>query len=233
MSWRAAGLIQLWLLAAIAGGAHAQPAGALRCPDHASGKITRSGDTIQLQCECDAGYVQSGNECIPLRPELRPPECMSSARPSCNVYDRCFERMCRCEQTADRYFISYGKKYCQRFLESIELSAAGRRWRDKTLVCLQESIVPHLPSNAGQCNCGELKTIAFQAHVACYTQPDASICDLGLDDWLKIRAIIDDEDLRTREMLTVARICLAKTATDASVRAIVEPIVERLVRRLQ
>jgi len=164
---------------------------------------------------------------------MRPPECMSSAKPSCNVYDRCFERMCNCEVTPDRYFISYGKKYCERFLYGIQLSSAGQRWRDETLVCLQETIVPHLPLNSAQCSCRELKTIAFRAHVTCYTQPDASICDLGPDDWLKIHDIIDKEDVRMDEMLAVARICLGKKMRDASVRSIVQRLVEQLVTRMR
>jgi hypothetical protein len=81
-----------------------------------------------------------------------PLACTSSAKPSCAVYSTCFERVCNCEATEDRYFISYGKKYCDRFLDATQLSAAGQRWRDRTLVCLQEKIVPHLPLSSGQSN---------------------------------------------------------------------------------
>lgn len=210
---------------------HAQPSGPLRCPEHATGTITRSGNTVRLHCECDADYMQVGKECVLSVSRVGPPECMSSARPSCDVYDRCFERVCNCESTPDRYFLSYGKKYCERFLHSIQLSSSGQRWRDKTLVCLQEAIVPHLPLNASQCNCGDLKNIAFRAHVTCYTQADASICDLGADDWLKIYNIVDREDQRMDEMLAVAHVCLDQIEQNSSVRSIVQRIVEQLVIR--
>jgi len=131
---------------------------------------------------------------------------------SCEVYDTCLEARCKCESSLFPYFISYGKKYCERFLASTNWSSSGASWRDKTLVCLQEKIVLMLPTNALPCDCKALKAAAFQIHVACYTQPNASVCDLGLGDWITIYKIIDNHDLFAdpdgrAQMLAVARIC--------------------------
>jgi hypothetical protein len=185
----------------------------------------------QLRCKCDDGYEPRGGTCAPKLAAL--PQCLSSAKPSCAVYSDCFERTCNCEATPDRYFISYGQKYCQRFLGTDRLSAAGNRWREKTLVCLQEKIVPHLPTNSGKCDCGSLKRLAIASHVECYTQPGASICDLGPEDWKEIYNIVDREDMDSREMLGVAQICLGKMQRDASPSGVARTLVERVIARLQ
>jgi hypothetical protein len=129
--------------------------------------------------------------------------------------------MCSCESTPDRYFISYGKQYCERFLGATDWSQAGRIWRDKTLICLQEAIVPQLPKDGQTCNCSAMKGLAFQAHVHCYTQSDASICDLGRDDWLKIAKLAGGKDLFSdadgqKQMLEVLRICAISRVDSAA-----------------
>src|SRR5262245_9275674 len=88
----------------------------------------------RMRQECGGG---TDAQTVPSRPAWTRSvlECQSSPSPSCNVYDRCFERTCNCESTPDRYFISYGKKYCEQFLTATSWSQAGRRWRDKTLIC--------------------------------------------------------------------------------------------------
>ena len=139
-------------------------------------------------------------------------QCVSTPHPSCGVYQTCFEATCKCENSPYPYFISYGKKYCERFLASTIWSAAGADWRDKTLVCLQEKIVPELPDDSALCDCKSLKATAFKIHVACYTQPGASICDLDVSDWTTIYGIIDNHDLFVdpdgrAQMLSVAKIC--------------------------
>lgn len=146
------------------------------------------------------------------QPEL---QCMNTASPSCGVYASCFDRLCPCaSQPTEEYFISYGKKYCEIFLDLPGLSPKGKQWRDLTLNCLQEAIVPKLPplgSNA-PCNCGAMQAYAFNSHVACYTQPRASICDLDSSDWLKIQLAATDASTLTakgrKQMCDVAKICL-------------------------
>jgi hypothetical protein len=139
-------------------------------------------------------------------------QCMSTGQPSCQVYTNCFEHNCPCSGS-DNYFTNYGLRYCQRFLAATGWSAEGQRWRDRTLICLQETIVPRLPIGAPQtCNCSAMKSFAYQSHVGCYTQTDASICNLPLGDIQRIWSIVDAGDLfdsyGLRQMLQVAGICL-------------------------
>src|ERR1700722_13591804 len=85
-------------------------------------------------------------------------QCVNSGKLSCNVYASCFERYCPCEGTKDGYFLRYGKKYCDRFIGSDGWSEKGNKWRDATLLCLQEKIVPKLNiSETPSCDCKAMK----------------------------------------------------------------------------
>lgn len=145
-------------------------------------------------------------------------QCVNTTTPSCQVYEICFAKYCPC-QGDDDYFLRYGKKYCEAFLGAANFSDAGKKWRDRTLTCLQEKIVPKLDiSDNPSCNCGEMRSFAFDTHVSCYTQTGASICDLGADDVLEITRIIEIGDALTADGLKqskkVAEICSTK-APDA------------------
>jgi len=159
-------------------------------------------------------------------------QCQNSTTPSCGVYATCFEATCKCEASQYPYFISYGKKYCERFLASTDWSQAGAAWRDKTLVCLQEKIAPILPQNPALCNCQSLKAAAFQIHVTCYTQPGASVCDLSVGDWSTIYQIIDNHDLfgdpdGRAQMLAVAQICVTRRP-DGPIKDVLNKIIAAL-----
>jgi hypothetical protein len=122
-------------------------------------------------------------------------QCQSNKQLSCSVYNTCFDKYCPCENTSDGYFLRYGKKYCDRFLASNGWSEKGQKWRDQTLLCLQESIVPKLSIvEHPTCDCKAMKQFAYQTHVKCYTQPSASVCSLELADYKKIYNIIDVKD---------------------------------------
>lgn len=117
-------------------------------------------------------------------------QCQNSATPSCAVYDTCFARYCPCSGS-DEYFITYGLKYCKRFLGQSGFSATGKKWRDKTLVCLQEAIVPKLDiSTNPSCDCQAMRKFAFASHVQCYLS-DPSICSLPASDLANILGIVD------------------------------------------
>lgn len=150
-------------------------------------------------------------------------QCVNKATPTCDVYASCFAKYCSCGGTSE-YFLKYGQKYCLRFLNNESFSAAARQWRDSTLLCLQESIVPHLDISANpQCDCAAMRGLAYRSHVACYTQKGASICDLDVGDVNAIRKVIDLADIFDSEgwkqMHEVARICEAK-APDAGRRGL-------------
>lgn len=118
-------------------------------------------------------------------------QCWNTINPSCDVYETCFNRYCRCEGSGFEYSLSFGKTYCNAFLGESELTPEGKKWRDSTLRCLQEVLVPLIPIEANpSCNCEELKKFAYGSHVACYTQEGASVCDLPSSDITKIAKTI-------------------------------------------
>jgi hypothetical protein len=130
---------------------------------------------------------------------------------SCGLYDRLAKR-CGCNGSDD-YFLSYGRKYCERFLHSTDWSAAGVKWRDNTLVCLQRSLRSALArTSRGACDCKKIRDIAWRTHTRCYTQPLASVCRLPLSDLRKIYGIIDASDLLApsgiSQIFTIAGICI-------------------------
>jgi probable HAF family extracellular repeat protein len=142
-------------------------------------------------------------------------QCINTETPTCGVYETCFAKLCPCSSSPDEYFLSYGKKYCDAFIANDKLSPKGIAWRNATLHCLQETIVPKLPpfGQAATCPCKAVQQSAFDSHVACYTQDAASICDLSTDDW---GAIIESSGLlRTaqnekvrRQVAGVLEVCL-------------------------
>lgn len=140
-------------------------------------------------------------------------DCRNKSNLDCSVYTSCFAKNCNCDNSEHEYFRAYGKKYCERFASMTNLSESGRIWRDKTLYCLREVIVPMLDfSGSGSCDCKTIREQIFTSHVKCYTQPDASICDLPPNDMLNIFNIVDWKDTLSLETATqvigVAKICL-------------------------
>lgn len=132
-------------------------------------------------------------------------QCVNTVSPSCGVYESCFAKYCPCGGD-DEYFLSYGKKYCEAFLGAANFSSEGANWRDRTLTCLQETIVPELDiSDNPTCNCSSMRAFAFDSHVSCYTQSGASICDLGVSDLNEIRKIIDIGDVLSVDGLKQTR----------------------------
>ncbi len=146
-------------------------------------------------------------------------QCVNAATPSCGVYASCFAKYCPCEGSPSEYFLTYGEKYCKAFLTSTDFSEAGQKWRDSTLICLQEAIVPHLDIAPNpQCNCTSMRRTAFDSHVGCYTQAGASICDLPAGDITAIGATLDLKDLFDaqgwRQMRDIAAVCSVSAPED-------------------
>ena len=146
-------------------------------------------------------------------------QCANAVTPSCAVYESCFAKYCPCDGKPTEYFRTYGLKYCKAFLANSSLSSQGQAWRDSTLVCLQESIVPKLDISANPtCSCGEMRTFAFNTHVACYTKPGASICELPSSDVTAIAKTVDIKDLVDgagwRQMRDIAAQCEASAPDD-------------------
>ncbi len=157
-------------------------------------------------------------------------QCVNSIVPTCDVYQKCFAKTCNCKVSPDEYFIAFGASYCKAFLENPNFSPEGKKWRDSTLRCLQEAIVPALPNTTGgTCDCGAAKRYALSTHVACYTQQSSSVCSLPGADVLNIagtiladksfKKLIQDKDDALRQALATTEIC-SGTAPDPVVRSI-------------
>jgi hypothetical protein len=162
-------------------------------------------------------------------------QCVNTPSPSCGVYSQCFSHLCSCSSSPYEYFISYGEKYCKTFLDLPGLSAEGKAWRDSTLKCLQETIVPMLPPDgqASTCDCKQMQVRAFDSHVACYTKPGASICSLGYADWMLIFNTVGGVSSLTdqknrKQMLEVAKVCLADAGLPDDVRSVINNLANAL-----
>lgn len=146
-------------------------------------------------------------------------QCVNPVKPNCDFYSQCMEATCRCGFGSTGYAVSYGRKYCQKFLGEKALSAAGVSWRDATLRCLQEKLVAVLPMNGAACDCSKLQSAAYDTHVGCYTQSGSSICDLPETDVLKIKNLVDDSDKSDaaglKAILQIAGRCIATNPTNA------------------
>jgi len=98
---------------------------------------------------------------------------------TCEFYSICVEPLYHCGAApgdTQTYPMNYGKKYCTKFAGEDWESGKGRLWRDRTLQCLQGSMVSWVQEIKGDCEA--LTNFAFDSHVPCYTQPGASICEL-------------------------------------------------------
>jgi hypothetical protein len=149
--------------------------------------------------------------------------CQNTVQTGCGVYTSCFAKYCPCPDGPTEYFKSYGAKYCEAFLANTKFSEQGKKWRDATLRCLQEAIVPHLDiSEDPKCDCGKMRDIAYRSHTGCYTQKGASICALGPSDMGEIAKTIDVSDFISNagraQMREISTICASDETLDENRR---------------
>jgi hypothetical protein len=149
-----------------------------------------------------------------------PIDCMNPSEDQCIFYSQCVESDTSCGESG--YALNYGEKYCLRFLNNGEFSSKGRAWRTKTMLCLQQALVPILKSNKFPISCEDIEVKAFDTHVGCYTQDDASFCWLPSEDWKTIGFnIIDLKDvLSWNGIKQVSKIAFIKCR---------EPLLKRLL----
>jgi hypothetical protein len=103
------------------------------------------------------------------------------------------------------YYVAYAEKYCVRFLQSLRprMSPAGQRFLDVARDCLMRYVDDALPPDDA---CDDVRTRAFQSHVACYH--DNGFCELPpSDQWLLINTV-DPADLDLSAALQTAVSCL-------------------------
>lgn len=119
---------------------------------------------------------------------------------SCEFYSDCMEKQFQCGSQG--YPLQYGQKYCERFkslntsnsYSRFTLSPEGVNWRNETLKCLQNVLIPSLTMVSLVSNCDAVERFAFASHPKCYTQPGSSICDIPKKDWLLIMTVPDLND---------------------------------------
>ncbi|RPA87166.1 hypothetical protein BJ508DRAFT_200084, partial [Ascobolus immersus RN42] len=101
----------------------------------------------------------------------------------CSFYTDCIEKKVKCGK--DGYAKNYGKKYCDKFSNNkSKFSAKGKKWVDKTMVCLQKKLVPVVKGDKAYNTCKEIKSKAFGSHSNCYVS--SGLCKLPPSDWMKI-----------------------------------------------
>ena len=133
--------------------------------------------------------------------------CATPRPENCSYYSACLEAQHSCGERG--YGLGYGEKYCNAFANNAAISPAGVAWVNSTMLCLQK----HLASLAAdKLSCDALTDDAFASHPACYTQPGASICDLGPADALQVLNTISATDLLSSRALkqeaSVVRTCV-------------------------
>ena len=105
------------------------------------------------------------------------PVASAAAFQDCSFYPSCLETTFECGP--ESYPIGYGDKYCNRFLDSIDMfSPEGQDWINGTLTCLKGALVPDVQDPTGV-TCDDVETTAFDSHVQCYI--DNGFCDLAFN----------------------------------------------------
>lgn len=131
---------------------------------------------------------------------------------SCGIY-RDLNLRCDCSGR-DNYLLSYGLKYCERFLGAGRWTSAGLEWRNQTLLCLQNEMVHHM-ATSHNCDCKKIKEFASETHMRCYTQKTASVCNLPPADLTEIYKIIDAADLfdlsGIKQLWGIVRLCMGQS----------------------
>lgn len=115
----------------------------------------------------------------------------------CDFY-RDLESSIPCGPTG--YSAGYAEKYCEKFSSLDDgrtqqsLSANGLKWRDKTLMCLQNTMKNYLTYEP-ELSCKKIKRFGFSSHAYCYLTNPYSICDLPVSDWKVIIKTIQAHDI--------------------------------------
>lgn len=123
------------------------------------------------------------------------------------TFYRCAEETLACGP--DGYLIGYGAKYAERFYRRTRpwMSARGKLWLDRTLVCLQVTLRDRIDASM---SCEDVRTIAYDSHPECYV--DSGFCALPWSDWFAVLGTVDGIDWLSRDaqrqVIATARQCL-------------------------
>lgn len=161
-------------------------------------KVTAGGASASDPC------AAGGDACVRARTTSEPcvgdgptyPTAASCGTPrpeNCSYYSACLEAKLPCGEAG--YGLGYGEKYCNAFANNPGFSVAGVTWVNSTMLCLQKHLASLSTKGLASMTCDALTDDAFASHPACYTQPGASICDLGPSDALQVLRTISATDL--------------------------------------
>lgn len=186
-------------------------------------KISVRGRSCFIDCAVapvNMGSYMCHNECEEL---CSPIDCKNPPEDQCLFYSQCIESENACGKGG--YALNYGEKYCLKFLGDDGFTEKGKLWRTQTMLCLQKVLIPLLSGLKKINFCKNLEAKAFESHVGCYTQDEASFCWLPSDDWKIIGFdILDLKDVVSWNGLKQAsRIAFIKCR---------EPLLKRLIGRL-
>lgn len=110
---------------------------------------------------------------------------------NCDFYTKCLEKIHHCDENG--YALRFGNKYCIRFKNLNFTTEYMSNWRDKTMLCLQLSLLETLKQNI---SCSEIENLALKMHVPCYVQEPYSFClNLSIRDLIKVISLIDIKDM--------------------------------------
>ncbi|KAF2197222.1 hypothetical protein GQ43DRAFT_425006 [Delitschia confertaspora ATCC 74209] len=119
------------------------------------------------------------------------PSCTNPAENTCAFYSDCLEKKMKCGD--EGYPIGYGMKYCKKFTKARpQLSAKGKAWITKTMLCLQRNLIPFATGQQGG-TCARLKDFAFGTHPGCYVS--SGVCTLPPSDWEVIISTVSIKEL--------------------------------------
>ena len=87
--------------------------------------------------------------CVLMQSNYIQAQCIIQGPLSCNVYNTCFDRYCPCTG-ADNYFISYGRKYCDRFLNERDGRPPANNGETKHSYACRNQLLQSFPYKARQ-----------------------------------------------------------------------------------
>lgn len=142
-------------------------------------------------------------------------DCLKPKKGTCDFYADCLEEKVPCGKQG--YATGYGGKYCEKFRTARSFSSGGRAWVNRTMMCLQQVLVPFMQDSYDPSKdiCKVIRKWAFDSHPYCYTEHESSFCFLSPRDiFLAVFMIGPKALLGTgesfRQVKEVVKICLGK-----------------------
>ncbi|KAI6173073.1 hypothetical protein M3Y98_01043200 [Aphelenchoides besseyi] len=117
---------------------------------------------------------------------------VATNHPICKYYEE-FEEQHRCGSNG--YFLAFGQKYCNKFLDSeSEFNRIGRNFVDCTAKCLVKRLESYLEIQS-QLTCPTITDKAFEMHVDCYLE--CNFCAAWCTNKRTLFKIYDVRDFQT------------------------------------